>query len=56
MKNQNLSAKISKTQLQFILGISYKTARKEYQTILDSLELKRNYLTLQDLIKYRILS
>lgn len=53
---KNKSQKVTKTQLGFILEISYPTARKEYQTILDSLELKRKYLTIQDLIVYGILS
>ena len=38
-----------------ILDVSYNTARKEYQTIIDSLQLSRNYLTISDLIKYGIL-
>lgn len=52
---KNLSAKVNKTQLKNILGVSYKTALKDYQTIIDSLELKRSYLTVQDLINYKIL-
>lgn len=55
-KNTNTSQKVNKTQLQHILQISYPTARKEYQTILDSLALTRKYLTIQDLIVYGILS
>lgn len=55
MKTQNTSQKITKTQLMHILELSYKTACKEYQTIIDSLALKRNYLTVQDLITYGIL-
>lgn len=39
-----------------ILEISYPTARKYYQTILDAYELKRTYLTIQDLINYGILT
>lgn len=38
-----------------ILEVSYPTARKDYQTILDALQLKRTYLTIQDLITYGIL-
>ena len=56
MKTQNTSQKVTKTQLMHILEVSYNTARKEYQTILDSLQLKRNYLTVSDLIQYGILS
>lgn len=56
MKTQNPSQKVSKTQLMYILEVSYNTARKDYQIILDSLELKRKYLTISDLIKYGILS
>lgn len=56
MKTQNTSQKVSKTQLMHILEVSYNTARKEYQIILDSLELTRDYLTISDLIKYGILS
>jgi hypothetical protein len=55
MKTQNTSQKVTKTQLMHILQISYNTARKEYQTIIDSLELKRDFLTISDLIKYGIL-
>jgi len=55
MSQKNLSAKINKTQLQHILQVSYKTAIKDYQTILDSLKLTRKYLTVQDLIDYKIL-
>lgn len=56
MKTRNLSQKVNKVQLQFILEVSYKTARKEYQIILDSLALTRKYLTIKDLIDYGILS
>lgn len=42
-------------QLMNILEVSYPTARKEYQTIIDSLALNRTYLTIQDLINYGIL-
>lgn len=52
---QNLSAKITKTQLQYILNVSYPTARKEYSIILDSLQLKRNFLVVQDLYDYGVL-
>ena len=50
----NLTQKITKVQLGYILGVCYTTARKEYQIILDSLNLKRNYLINEDLIKYGI--
>ena len=43
------ATKITKTQLMHILGVSYPTALKEYQIIIDSLQLKRNYLTENDL-------
>jgi hypothetical protein len=55
MSTKNLSAKVNKTQLQHILEVSYKTACKEYGIIIDSLNLKRKYLTVQDLIRYGIL-
>lgn len=55
-KKQNTSQKINKTQLQHILQVSYPTARKDYQIIIDSLGLSRKYLTIQDLILYGILS
>ncbi|WDF65660.1 hypothetical protein [Flavobacterium sp. KACC 22763] len=55
MKTNNTSQKVSKTQLMYILEVSYPTARKEYQTIIDSLQLKRKYLTISDLIQYGIL-
>ncbi len=51
----NLTAKINKVQLQHILEVSYTTARKEYQIIIDSLALKRTYLTVQDLVDYGLL-
>lgn len=53
--NQSPTSKVSKTQLMYILEVSYNTARKEYQTIIDCLQLKRNYLTIQDLIDFKIL-
>ncbi|TCN55498.1 MULTISPECIES: hypothetical protein [Flavobacterium] len=56
MKTQNTSQKVSKTELMHLLGVSYPTALKEYQIILDSLQLKRNYLMISDLITYKILS
>lgn len=48
--------KVTKTQLMYILGVSYPTALKEYQIIIDSLNLKRKFLTISDLITYGILS
>ena len=39
-----------------LLEVSYPTARKEYQIILDSLGLKRKYLMISDLIEYKILA
>jgi hypothetical protein len=54
-QKMNPSAKVSKTQLMYILDVSYKTATKEYQTLLDCLQLKRNFLTIQDLIDLKIL-
>ena len=39
----------------YILGVSYPTALKEYKIIIDSLQLKRNYLTTNDLIIYGLL-
>ena len=56
MESKNLSAKVNKKQLGFILAVSYKTALKEHAVILDSLQLKRKYLTIKDLIDYGILS
>lgn len=55
MKKVSTSQKVTKTQLMNILEVSYNTARKEYQIILDSLEIKRTYLTISDLVKYGIL-
>nr|WP_314896781.1 hypothetical protein [uncultured Flavobacterium sp.] len=54
-KKNSATEKVNKTQLMYILGVSYKTARKEYQTIIDSLEITRSYLTISDLVKYGIL-
>lgn len=55
MNKKNLSQKVTKTQLMNLLEVSYNTARKEYQVILDSLGLKRKYLMISDLIQYGIL-
>ena len=55
MKTQNISQKVTKTELMHLLGVSYNTALKEYQVIIDSLELNRTYLMISDLIKYGIL-
>lgn len=48
--------KINKKELGVLLGVSYKTARKDYQTILDSLKLTRLYLTVKDLEDYGLMS
>lgn len=56
IKKTSPTQKVTKMQLSHILEISYPTARKEYQTILDSLQITRGYLTISDLIKYGILS
>ncbi|WP_269684551.1 hypothetical protein [Flavobacterium lacustre] len=55
MKTDNTSQKVTKTQLMHILEVSYPTALKEYQTIIDSLQIKRDYLTISDLVLYGIL-
>lgn len=55
MKTDNTSQKVTKTQLMHILQVSYPTALKEYQTIIDSLQIKRDYLTISDLVMYGIL-
>lgn len=55
MKTDNTSQKVTKTQLMHILEVSYPTALKEYQTIIDSLQIKRGYLTISDLVMYGIL-
>ncbi|MBF2709254.1 hypothetical protein [Flavobacterium soyangense] len=55
IKKPNLSQIVNKKQLGILLEVSYPTALKYYQTILDSLELKRKYLTVNDLITYGIL-
>lgn len=49
------SQKVNKTQLMHLLEVSYPTALKEYKVIIDSLALKRKYLTINDLITYGIL-
>lgn len=54
-KKLNTSQKVTKMQLKNILEVSYPTALKEYQTILDSLALKRKFLLISDLIAYGIL-
>ncbi len=55
-KKINTSQKVTKMQLKNILEVSYPTALKEYQVIIDSLALKRKYLLISDLIAYGILS
>lgn len=55
MIKTNLTAIVNKTQLMHILSVSYPTALKHYKIIIDSLALKRNYLTVKDLIDYGIL-
>ena len=55
MITTNTTAIVNKTQLKNILGVSYPTALKMHQTILDSLNLKRKYLMIKDLISYGIL-
>jgi hypothetical protein len=55
MKTDNTSQKVTKTQLMHILEVSYPTALKVYQTIIDSLQIKRDYLTISDLVMYGIL-
>lgn len=49
------SEKVNRSQLQYILGISYSQAKREYKTLLDCLDLKRNFLIVQDLIDLKIL-
>ena len=45
--------KITRKELANMLGVSEKTARKEYRTIMDSLNIKyRKYLTAADLKTY----
>lgn len=48
--------KLTRKDLQFILNVSYNTAKKEYQTLLDCLNLKRNFLIVNDLIDLKIMS
>jgi preprotein translocase subunit Sss1 len=51
---QNQSTKVSIKELANLLGVCRKTASKEYQTIIDSLQITRKYLTQKDLEKYGI--
>lgn len=44
--------KITRKDLMNILGVCYNTACKEYKIIMDSLELKRSFLTQTDLKTY----
>ena len=47
--------KVNKKQLGAILGVSYKTALKEYKIILDCLQItNRKYLVIDDLVKFGI--
>lgn len=55
-KVPNLSQKVTRKDLANILGVCYNTARKDYNIIKDSLELKRTYLTIADLQTYGIVS
>ena len=48
--------KVTKKQLGAILGVSYPTALKEYQTIKDCLQIKRPYLVIDDLVKFGLFS
>lgn len=49
--------RVTRQQLASIIGVCEKTARKEYQTILDSLAIvNRNYLTFADLANYGLIS
>lgn len=54
--SQNKSQKVTKMQLKHLLDVSYPTALKEYAIIIDSLQIKRNFLTINDLIIYGILT
>lgn len=49
---KNNTQKLTKKELSNILGISYKTALKEYQIILDCLQLKRKYLIQSDIKQF----
>lgn len=48
------ATKVTRKDLMNILGVCYNTACKEYRIIMDSLALKRSYLTASDLEKYGI--
>lgn len=48
------NTKITRKDLMNILNVSYDTAKREYRTILDSLAVKRTYLTANDLKTYGI--
>lgn len=55
MSTNTTFCKVSKKQLSFILGVSLPTASKNYQIILDSLQIKnRTFLTQNDLKQYGI--
>lgn len=55
MNTNNNYSIVTKKQLQFKLNVSYPTALKIYQTILDSLCItNRKYLTEFDLKQYGI--
>lgn len=52
----NAHVKVNISQLKHILGVSHNTAKKEYQCILDSLQItNRKYLLVSDLVKYGVL-
>jgi hypothetical protein len=54
--SRNKSQKVTKMQLKHLLDVSYPTALKEYAIIIDSLQIKRNFLIINDLIRYGILT
>lgn len=47
--------KVTRKELATILGVSINTAYKEYQTIIDSLGIRRTYLTVNDLVRYGVI-
>lgn len=48
-------SKVTIKQLSHILNVSYNTAQKDYKKLVQSLELKRDFLVLNDLKTLKII-
>lgn len=55
MSFKSHTQKITVKDLSLLLNVSYKTALKDYNNFIHILELKRDFLIKNDLIKLKIL-